>query len=181
MGANREDIEKDFTFIGFLIMENRLKLITTPMIDMLQSAEIRTIMVTGKNIKIFFFTLLKGDNALTAISVARQCHIVDPTKRIFLGDLNEKEAEGRNVIVWKDFEYSERRLNNDLEPYMRIERKSSLRISRNSSRVSVGSRNSKLNKSSNIKEKKLGLLCFYRGTSKHFHYQVTSKGEIFSK
>lgn len=48
MSAKREDLEKDFTLIGFLIMENRLKPITTSIIDTLHTAEIRTIMVTGK-------------------------------------------------------------------------------------------------------------------------------------
>ncbi len=103
MASNREDIEKDFTFIGFLIMENRLKPITTEIIDLLQSAEIRTIMVTG-------------DNALTAISVARQCHIVGQNQRIFLGDIAEKKINGKDVIHWKDFEYSDNALNNELEP-----------------------------------------------------------------
>jgi len=103
MAAQREDIEKEFTFIGFLIMENKLKPITTPTIDLLHSAEIRTIMVTG-------------DNALTAISVARQCHIVGHNQRIFLGDLSEKKVNGKNVIAWKDFDFSERRLDNNLDP-----------------------------------------------------------------
>ena len=44
--------------MGFLIMQNKLKPATTAIIDKLQEAHIRTIMVTG-------------DNVLTAISVAR--------------------------------------------------------------------------------------------------------------
>ena len=47
MTAKREDIEKEFTFVGFLIMENRLKPVTTSTIDLLHSAEVKTIMVTG--------------------------------------------------------------------------------------------------------------------------------------
>ena len=47
MSANRDDIETDFTFIGFLVMENRLKPVTTHIIDLLHSAEIKTVMVTG--------------------------------------------------------------------------------------------------------------------------------------
>ena len=57
-----------------------------------------------------------GDNALTAISVARQCHIVDSNQRIFLGDIAEKKVDGKDVIDWKDFECSERHLNFNLEP-----------------------------------------------------------------
>lgn len=44
--------------MGFLIMENKLKDITTSTIIELQKANIRNIMITG-------------DNVLTAISVAR--------------------------------------------------------------------------------------------------------------
>ena len=105
MAATREAIEKDFTFMGFIVMENRLKPATTGIIDLLHSAEIKTIMVTG-------------DNALTAISVARQCNIVGQNQRIFLGDLAEKQVNGKDVIDWKDFDYSEWTLNNDLIPDM---------------------------------------------------------------
>ena len=48
----RRDIEKNLTFFGFLIMENKLKKATTEIISNLQSANIRTIMVTGKNFNI---------------------------------------------------------------------------------------------------------------------------------
>lgn len=72
----REDVEKDLYFVGFLIMENKLKTTTTPTIMELQKANIRSIMVTG-------------DNALTAISVARQCNIIpyDKSPRVYLGDI----------------------------------------------------------------------------------------------
>lgn len=46
--GTRDDFEHSLTFIGFLIMENRLKPITTSIIDTLQEAHIKTIMVTGK-------------------------------------------------------------------------------------------------------------------------------------
>ena len=47
MAAKREDIENGFTFVGFLVMENRLKTVTTSIIELLHSAHIKTIMVTG--------------------------------------------------------------------------------------------------------------------------------------
>lgn len=59
----REDLEKDLIFAGLLIMENKLKPITTEIIEKLSHANIRTVMVTG-------------DNALTAISVGRHCNLV---------------------------------------------------------------------------------------------------------
>jgi cation-transporting ATPase 13A3/4/5 len=61
----RDEVEKDLIFVGFLIMQNKLKAITTSVIDTIHEARIRTIIITG-------------DNILTAISVGRQCHIVRP-------------------------------------------------------------------------------------------------------
>lgn len=70
----RDEVEHSLTFLGLLIMENRLKAKTTEVIDTLQKCEVRTIMATG-------------DNVLTAISVARQCKMADPSKEIILGQL----------------------------------------------------------------------------------------------
>ena len=55
---DRNEVESNLNFIGFIIMENKLKPITTKIINSLKDAHIRSIMVTG-------------DNVLTAISVAR--------------------------------------------------------------------------------------------------------------
>lgn len=62
---SREAAESDLTFLAFVIMENRLKPETTPVISALNTACIKTVMVTG-------------DNMLTALSVARDCDIVKP-------------------------------------------------------------------------------------------------------
>ncbi|XP_062591855.1 polyamine-transporting ATPase 13A3-like [Saccostrea cucullata] len=67
----REQVEKDLNFLGLLVMENKLKPETTPVINELREANIRCIMVTG-------------DNILTAISVARECRMVDPADQIIL-------------------------------------------------------------------------------------------------
>ncbi|XP_070207558.1 polyamine-transporting ATPase 13A3-like isoform X2 [Littorina saxatilis] len=75
----REQVECDLTFLGLLVMENRLKPETTPVIHQLAEANIRTIMVTG-------------DNMLTALSVARECGMVDRTDKIILVQAFEPEA-----------------------------------------------------------------------------------------
>nr|XP_050858896.1 polyamine-transporting ATPase 13A3 isoform X2 [Vespula vulgaris] len=62
---SRESAEIDLTFLAFVIMENRLKPETTPVIAALNTACLKTVMVTG-------------DNMLTALSVARDCDIVKP-------------------------------------------------------------------------------------------------------
>ena len=96
--VERDGFEFDLTFMGFIIMENKLKPITTSIIDILQEAHVRTIMVTG-------------DNVLTAISVARQCHIVRANQRIFLGELTEPRNGMREAVKWSDFEMSDHILN----------------------------------------------------------------------
>lgn len=62
---SREAAESELTFLAFVIMENRLKPETTPVISALNAACIKTVIVTG-------------DNMLTALSVARDCDIVKP-------------------------------------------------------------------------------------------------------
>ncbi|XP_045583317.1 polyamine-transporting ATPase 13A3 isoform X2 [Procambarus clarkii] len=60
---NRDEVECNLEFLGLLVMENRLKSETTPIISQLHKAKIRTVMVTG-------------DNMLTALSVGRECGLV---------------------------------------------------------------------------------------------------------
>ncbi|XP_046580433.1 polyamine-transporting ATPase 13A3-like [Haliotis rubra] len=76
----REQVEKDLNFLGLLVMENCLKPETTPVIQTLREAAIRNIMVTG-------------DNMLTALSVARECCMVDPTDRIILVQAYPPQAD----------------------------------------------------------------------------------------
>ncbi|XP_069805161.1 polyamine-transporting ATPase 13A2 isoform X2 [Dendropsophus ebraccatus] len=66
----RDSAECDLIFSGFLVMKNVLKPETAPVIYSLRRANIRTVMVTG-------------DNMLTAVNVARSCHLVEPAERIF--------------------------------------------------------------------------------------------------
>ncbi|XP_012276995.1 probable cation-transporting ATPase 13A3 isoform X2 [Orussus abietinus] len=62
---NREAAETELNFLGFVILENRLKPETSPVIVALNVACVKTVMVTG-------------DNMLTALSVARDCGIIKP-------------------------------------------------------------------------------------------------------
>jgi cation-transporting ATPase 13A3/4/5 len=67
-------VESELQFLGLLIMQNNLKPETADVLKTLRSCEIRAIMATG-------------DNALTAISVARKCKLINPTLDCYLGDL----------------------------------------------------------------------------------------------
>ena len=67
----RSEAESNLDFVGFIIFENKLKEITTEIIDELNEANIRNVMCTG-------------DNILTAISVARECHLMHKTAHCFV-------------------------------------------------------------------------------------------------
>ncbi|XP_023167868.2 probable cation-transporting ATPase 13A3 isoform X2 [Drosophila hydei] len=66
---SREEVEHNLEFLGFVILENRLKPDTSAVIKSLNLANIRSIMVTG-------------DNILTAMSVARDCGIVSSAQAV---------------------------------------------------------------------------------------------------
>ncbi|GFQ95273.1 probable cation-transporting ATPase 13A3 [Trichonephila clavata] len=60
----REELECNLEFQGLVVLQNRLKPETVPTLNILKEADIRTVMVTG-------------DNLLTAITVARECGMVE--------------------------------------------------------------------------------------------------------
>ncbi|CAI5449155.1 unnamed protein product [Caenorhabditis angaria] len=85
---SRNLVECDLEMLGLIVMENRVKPVTLGVINQLNRANIRTVMVTG-------------DNLLTGLSVARECGIIRPSKRAFLvehlpGELDEN---GRTKLI----------------------------------------------------------------------------------
>lgn len=66
----RDAAERDLIFMGFLVMKNVLKPETAPVIYSLRKANIRTVMVTG-------------DNMLTAVNVAKSCHLVEAAEKVY--------------------------------------------------------------------------------------------------
>lgn len=76
----RENVESDLEFLGFVVLENRLKPDTTEVIEALSKANIRSIMVTG-------------DNILTALSVARDCGIVSPTQAMVTVNVRNRSLD----------------------------------------------------------------------------------------
>jgi cation-transporting ATPase 13A2 len=63
-------------------MENKLKPVTKDTISTLNECKIRTIMATG-------------DNTLTAISVGRDCNILDLQDDVYFGEIEQDR------LVWK--------------------------------------------------------------------------------
>ncbi|KAH7915166.1 hypothetical protein BJ138DRAFT_1122835 [Hygrophoropsis aurantiaca] len=66
----REQAESALRFLGLIIFENKLKPGTTPAIQTLRSAHLACRMITG-------------DNPLTAVSVARECGLINQAAHIF--------------------------------------------------------------------------------------------------
>ncbi|XP_076085924.1 polyamine-transporting ATPase 13A3-like isoform X2 [Mytilus galloprovincialis] len=112
--VQREQVERDLTFLGFLVMENKLKPETTAVIQELKEADIRTIMVTG-------------DNMLTALSVARECGMVNKPDHIIMVEcfMNSGLAEESQPAM--EFVYAEDRnkpveeISTDLDMKIQIE------------------------------------------------------------
>ncbi|KAL1619491.1 hypothetical protein SLS56_010128 [Neofusicoccum ribis] len=75
----REEAESNLDFVGFIIFENKLKPTTTGIINELSQAGIRKVMCTG-------------DNILTAISVARECNLIDKTAHCFIPHFVEGDS-----------------------------------------------------------------------------------------
>ncbi|KAJ1952430.1 hypothetical protein EC988_003559, partial [Linderina pennispora] len=73
----RNEVECDLTFMGFMVFENRLKPTTAGVLKDLRDARIRMVMCTG-------------DNPLTAVSVAKECELVNKTTTVFVSYLHSE-------------------------------------------------------------------------------------------
>uniref|UniRef100_A0A8C3K5N1 Cation-transporting ATPase n=1 Tax=Calidris pygmaea TaxID=425635 RepID=A0A8C3K5N1_9CHAR len=87
----REEVESDLTFLGLLIMENRLKRETKPVLEELSAARIRSVMVTGDNIR-------------TAVTVAKNAGMISATNRVILVEANQVPGSFSASITWKPLE-----------------------------------------------------------------------------
>ncbi|XP_029472626.1 probable cation-transporting ATPase 13A4 [Rhinatrema bivittatum] len=84
----REEVESNLIFIGLLIMENRLKVETKPVLQELCSARIRTVMITG-------------DNLQTAVTVAKNSSMVSEESKVILVEACEEEGGTSASITWR--------------------------------------------------------------------------------
>ncbi|ELA47791.2 HAD ATPase, P-type, family IC [Vavraia culicis subsp. floridensis] len=79
--------EQSLTFLGFIIFANKLKPATIPVIHNLKLADITCLMATG-------------DNILTAISVAKECGMIEQDTPIIFPVLEEKNEIEKNEMEW---------------------------------------------------------------------------------
>ncbi|EMD37542.1 hypothetical protein CERSUDRAFT_114181 [Gelatoporia subvermispora B] len=102
----REQAESGLRFLGLVIFENKLKPGTTPAVQALREAHFGCKMITG-------------DNALTAVSVARECGLIKQATHVFApafirgnanAPLSKLEWSGMDEHAWKLDDYSLRPL-----------------------------------------------------------------------
>ena len=96
-----EEVESDLRFLGLIVFENKLKPGTGTAIRNLLNAHIPCRMVTGDNIR-------------TAVSVARECGMVNYHDHVYMPTFKEGDmSTPKSIIEWNHVE--DERLK--LDPY----------------------------------------------------------------
>jgi len=98
----RAEIESDLTFLGLIVLENRIKPVSAAIFKELHGANIRPIMVTG-------------DNILTAVSVSRNCGLVPPSDSLIKVVATVENGK-------PSFQYHHLTQNNELEHDQKLEK-----------------------------------------------------------
>lgn len=89
---DREKVESDMEFLGLLILENRLKPETKPVLEELNTANIRTVMITGDNIQ-------------TATTVAKNCGMIPEGSKVIVVEAQGPDSSSPASVTWKLLEY----------------------------------------------------------------------------
>nr|XP_034180704.1 probable cation-transporting ATPase 13A3 [Osmia lignaria]XP_034180705.1 probable cation-transporting ATPase 13A3 [Osmia lignaria]XP_034180707.1 probable cation-transporting ATPase 13A3 [Osmia lignaria]XP_034180708.1 probable cation-transporting ATPase 13A3 [Osmia lignaria] len=93
MKLPRDAVEQNLEFLGLVIMENRLKMPTIPIIKELRSAGLHVLMITGDNIQ-------------TAVSVAKECGILSPHESVIDVTVVMEEDKSQTKIYFNAQELS---------------------------------------------------------------------------
>lgn len=117
----REEVESGLEFLGLLVMENRLKPETKPVLRELAAARIKSIMVTGESPAAMAdgsssllqqphdgglreptsVVPLAGDNLQTAVTVARNAHMIHEDSKVIIVEASEPEGSAPASIAWR--------------------------------------------------------------------------------
>ncbi|CAG8667710.1 5684_t:CDS:10, partial [Acaulospora morrowiae] len=84
----REQVEQDLEFLGIIVFENKLKKETPPVVETLRRAKIRQVMCTG-------------DNVLTAISVSRECGMINKNSKVYVPRFVQGSGNSGSSIAWE--------------------------------------------------------------------------------
>src|SRR4051812_45535150 len=94
-------VEQGLTFLGLIILENKVKPESEPTLQILRQAAIRCVMITG-------------DNGLTAVTVAKECKLIEPGARVFQSTIvADKSVVGGQRIEWVDTDDENLKLDPD--------------------------------------------------------------------
>ena len=92
--ASREILEENPSFLGFLVLQNKIKSQSRPVLDELKEAKIKTVMVTG-------------DNILTATCVGKEAGMLD-AKKVLVASVDYSDSIGiGSKLVWRENNKSE--------------------------------------------------------------------------
>ncbi|XP_051900723.1 polyamine-transporting ATPase 13A3-like [Pristis pectinata] len=86
--VNREFVEQNMTFTGLVILENRLKKVTSSVFRELLKAGIRLVMITG-------------DSTLTAIQVAKESGMIGMTEKVVRVKAKSPTATSKASVSWR--------------------------------------------------------------------------------
>ncbi|XP_073531189.1 probable cation-transporting ATPase 13A5 isoform X2 [Phyllobates terribilis] len=92
--TDREIVERDLTFLGLLILENRLKPETSSVLQELREANIRTVMITG-------------DNLQTAVTVGKKSGMIPSNSNTIMLVACEPDNNLPASITWKSLNESQ--------------------------------------------------------------------------
>ena len=98
-GVLREDMEKNMTFLGLLIVRNKLKERTKPSLEVLHSAGLRMVMATG-------------DNILTAITISREAKLIRSDSEIMTCEIENNNLKWDTIENFDEFDNENEEINN---------------------------------------------------------------------
>lgn len=104
----REQAESGLRFLGLIIFENKLKPGTAPAIEALRSAHLACRMITG-------------DNPLTAVSVARECRLINEAAHVFSPTFARGEFPCVTMIVDLSFTFFRQFPGNATTPQSKLD------------------------------------------------------------
>ena len=112
----REYLENNLIFIGFIIIENKIKNGTKDTIVELDNADYRMIMASG-------------DNMNTCISVAKECSLVRENQEILSCEI-EQDNDGKEFLIWNKINYGNNEKMDDVFAFLKRGKNSRFKFDR---------------------------------------------------
>ncbi|XP_073531172.1 probable cation-transporting ATPase 13A4 [Phyllobates terribilis] len=107
----RDEVECDLSFIALLVMENRLKLETRPVLKELSNARVRTVMITG-------------DNLQTAVTVAKNSGMINEQSNVIMVEAKGPTDSSLASITWTLVQGVKRKSFEEVDIYIDIQEES---------------------------------------------------------